>query len=118
MDRLATMLTEVFEEMFDQKADEVAEKVIDQFLKKGGRAPTPSRAYIEESHVRAALGRRASSPMAPQTFVTEYLKSGTLTRVPDTITGNKKTKFVYWKDVEKILSEKKADIIRRHIITG
>ena len=110
-----------FAKMFDEAVTERAQIIVEQTVKKmqetGWKAPTPSRAYIEESHVRAVLGKRANSPMSPATFVAEYINKGPFKRVPDTITGNRKTKFVYWKEVEDRITEKKADLIRRHIIT-
>ena len=111
-----------FAKMFDEAVTERAQIIVDATVKKmqetGWKAPTPSRAYIAETHVRAVLGKRANSPMSPATFAAEYIPRGPFKRVPDTITGNRKTKFVYWADVEALISEKKADIIRRHIITG
>lgn len=101
MERLATLLTDVFEQMFEQKAADVAEATIQQLEKKGWRAPVPSQAYIAESHLREALGTRAGSPMAPATFAKEF--AGKFVRVPASTTGNAKTRYVYFADVKKHL---------------
>lgn len=113
-------LFEIFSEMLDRtiqhRASIIIEQTISQMEKKGWKPPTPSRAYIAEIYVREALGRRTGSPMASATFVSQYVKTGLLKRVPETVTENQKTKFVFWEDVEKLISEKRADTIRRYII--
>lgn len=114
---LFNFFTEMFDKAVQARAGIIVEETIHQMQARGWKPPTPSRAYIAETHVREALGRRAGSPMAPQTFEIEYLKPGILRRVPATVTGNRKTKYIYWEELEsKVLSEKKADSIRRHII--
>lgn len=115
-ERLANQLVAIFSEIVEQKTAAIAQATIEQLERQGWRAPTPSRAYIEETYVRCALGRRSGSTMASKTFVTQYISTGLIQRAPASLTGNHKTKYVFWKDVERILSEKKADDIRRHII--
>ena len=110
-----------FVEMFDRavkdRAQIIVKETVEELLRQGGKLPTPSRAYIEESHVRTVLGKRANSPAAPATFVRDYIDSKIFRRVPDTVTGDRRTKYVYWKEVEDRITEKKADLIRRHIIS-
>ena len=104
MERLASMLVDVFEELFEQKAADVAEATIEQLKKKGWRPPTPSQAYIAEAKLREHIGQRKGSANAPATFVKDWITSGRIVRVPQSITGNGKANHIWFKDVEKHFS--------------
>ncbi len=112
-DMLGNAFVQAIEAKVESIVTQMIPNIIENLVKSGYRPPIPSQAYIAESVLREALGTRKGSPMAPATFAKQF--AGRFVRVPDDIAGDAKTKYVYFKDVEKHFPNI-ADKLCKHFI--